>query len=273
MKLKGRNDSVVYYGDDLFKGTAKYYSKYRPIYPASLIRYLIRKFSLDGKGHLLDLGCGTGQLAFRFSDWFEKIVGIDTDPEMITEAIDLSKDMRIENIQFFNGNLDKYKVNAHTFFKLVTIAKAFHWMDREMVLETLYEMIPYEGGIAIIDSYSPNKELSPWQKTVNEVVKQWYGHVRRAGDTTYSHPTISHQQIVANSKFELDVYQLPTYEYYWSVETIIGHLYSTSFGAKRFLGDNVNSFEQNLREELLSIEETGVFKEQVNITVIMALKK
>ncbi len=60
------------YGDELFKDTAWYYSRYRPIYPASLIRYLIDKFSLDGNGRMLDLGCGTGQLAFRFADWFEE---------------------------------------------------------------------------------------------------------------------------------------------------------------------------------------------------------
>ncbi len=53
------------YGKDLFEGTAGYYSRYRPLYQASLIRYLIGKFSLDGKGQMLDLGCGTGQLGFR----------------------------------------------------------------------------------------------------------------------------------------------------------------------------------------------------------------
>ena len=63
------------YGKDLFEGTAWYYSRYRPLYPASLIRYLIGNFPLDGKGQMLDLGCGTGQLAFKFSDWFEGIVG------------------------------------------------------------------------------------------------------------------------------------------------------------------------------------------------------
>ena len=66
------------YGEDLFKGTAWYYSRYRPLYSASLIRFLRSKFSLDGNGHMLDLGCGDGRLSLRFSDWFEKIVGIDT---------------------------------------------------------------------------------------------------------------------------------------------------------------------------------------------------
>ncbi|WLR42093.1 hypothetical protein LC087_15170 [Bacillus carboniphilus] len=47
------------YGEGLFKGSAEYYSKYRPIYPSNLIRFLVDKFSLNGEQNLLDLGCGT----------------------------------------------------------------------------------------------------------------------------------------------------------------------------------------------------------------------
>lgn len=263
---------MINYGKDLFEGTARYYSQYRPIYPASLIRYLIGKFSLDGTGHMLDLGCGTGQLAFRFTDWFEGIVGIDTEPEMILEATRLSKEHRVKNMEFFNGSLDKFKRSSDKTFRFVIIAKAFHWMDREKELETLYELVSDGGGIAIIDNYSPEKEILPWQNKVNEVVKQWYGNERRAGNTTYSHPTISHQEIVANSKFSLENYQLPTYEQLWTLESIIGNIYSTSYGAKRFLRDNIESFESHLKEELLSIEKTGVFKEQINTTVIFGIK-
>ena len=77
-------------------------------------------------------------------------------------------------------------------------------MDRPKVLETLYEIVTDGGGIAIIDNYSPKQELLPWQQKVHEVVKQWYGDERRAGNTTYWHPTVSHQEIISNSKFDLD---------------------------------------------------------------------
>ncbi|WP_246001331.1 class I SAM-dependent methyltransferase [Oceanobacillus piezotolerans] len=261
------------YSDELFKGTAWYYARYRPIYPATLVRYLIDKFNLDGKGQMLDLGCGTGQLALRFADWFESIVGIDTEPEMIQEAKRLVKELRTDNLEWFNGELNSYRKIFEGSFRLVTIAKAFHWMDREEVLETLYEMISNGGGVAIIDNYSPNKELLPWQKKLNEVVKQWYGKERRAGNTTYSHPKVSYQEIISNSKFDLDMHEIPTYEQNWTVESIIGNLYSTSYGSKRFLGDSVRMFEQHLKEELLNVNGDGVFKEQINISIKLAIKK
>lgn len=262
-----------HYGEDLFKGTARYYSRYRPLYPASLIRFLIDKFSLDGSGQMLDLGCGTGQLAFRFSDWFEKIVGIDTEPEMIKEAILLSKEVRAENMTWFNGDLHTYKEKSDTTFKFVTIAKAFHWMDRAHVLETLYEMVDAGGGIAIIDNYFPNKELLPWQRKVEEVVKYWYGNERRAGNSTYSHPAVSHQAIVSNSKFDLEIHEISAYEQLWTLESIIGNLYSTSYGNIRFLGENVHSFENHLKEELLSLDNSGIYQEEINVSVKLAMKR
>ena len=261
------------YGDDLFKGTAWYYSQYRPLYSSSLIRYLRNKFSLDGNSNMLDLGCGDGRLSLRFSDWFEKVVGLDTEPEMIQEAERISKEIRAENTEWLIGDLEKYKRNNNTTFRLVTIAKAFHWMDRPRVLESLYEMIVVGGGIAIIDNYSPNEVLLPWQQTVQEVVKHWYGNERRAGNITYSHPTVSHEEIISGSKFDLEIHQLTSYEQIWTLDSIIGNHYSSSFGAKRFLGKNVDLFEKHLKDELLAIDKNGVFKEQINTSVKLALKK
>ncbi|WP_255437433.1 bifunctional 2-polyprenyl-6-hydroxyphenol methylase/3-demethylubiquinol 3-O-methyltransferase UbiG [Thalassobacillus sp. CUG 92003] len=81
------------YGPDLFKGAASYYATYRPTYPSSLIRFLVDRFSLNGTQNLLDLGCGPGRLALRFSDWCEKIVGVDPEPEMIEEAQRLHQEL------------------------------------------------------------------------------------------------------------------------------------------------------------------------------------
>lgn len=260
------------YGEELFKGSAKYYSRYRPLYPASLIRFLIGRFALDGTGRMLDLGCGTGQLALRFSDWFEQIVGIDTEPEMIDEAKRLSAEIRSENIEWYIGDIKSYRTEDKNPFRFAVIAKAFHWMDRAMVLEILYDMVSSGGGIAIIDHYSPNKKVLPWQKKVDEVVKYWYGEERRAGNTTYSHPTISHQKIIEHSKFDLEVHQLPAHEKIWTIDMIIGNIYSTSYGNKRFLGDHACLFEEQLREELLALNDAGIFKERIETSVKLALK-
>jgi len=260
------------YGNELFKGAAPYYTKYRPIYPSSLIRYLVDKFSLDGEQQLLDLGCGTGHLTIRFSDWCKKIVGIDRESEMIEEARRIHQEIRIGNIDWYTGTIEKYKQEQNEKFHLVTIAKAFHWMDRSKILEELYEMITDGGGVAIIDNYEPEKKLEQWQALLNEVIEKWYGQDRRAGNSTYKHSTITHEEVLSNSKFNLEIHHLPTYEITWTIDSILGNLYSTSYGSKRFLGDNVVLFERELRKELLNLNESGEFKEKLNLSVKLGLK-
>ncbi|MCA1060173.1 class I SAM-dependent methyltransferase [Rossellomorea aquimaris] len=259
------------YGSELFKGAATYYSKYRPIYPSALIRFLVETFSLNGEQHLLDLGCGTGHLTIRFSDWCKEIVGIDLEPEMIEEAKRLHDEIRIGQIQWFNGRLEEYKHTDQ--YHLVMIAKAFHWMDRREVLDELYEIVSPGGGVAIIDNYEPDKLLTPWQERFNDVVEKWYGNERKAGNSTYTHPVASHEDIISQSKFHLESHTLPTYEITWTIESLLGNLYSTSYGSKRFLGTNVPLFEREVREAMLELSESGVFKEEATLSVKIGRKK
>ncbi len=261
------------YGNDLFKGAAGYYSKYRPMYPSSLVRYLVKKFDLNGEQTLLDLGCGTGQLTMRFSDWCERIVGADLEPEMLAEAKRLHEEIRMGNIEWFQGDLSSFKEQYDDVFDLVIMSKSFHWMDRPQVLDDLYGRVNQGGGVAVIDDYNPEKQLASWQKKLNEIITHWYGEERRAGNTTYSHPVKSHEEVIRQSPFTLEIYRFPTFEREWTIDSILGNLYSTSYGLRRFLGDHVESFERAVRETLLTIHEDGVFKEEVDLSVKFGMKE
>lgn len=264
---------MTIYGEDLFKGAATYYSKYRPMYPPMLIMYLVERFSLNGEQQVMDLGCGPGNLTIRLADWCNKIVGVDPEKEMIKEAKRLHSELRIGDIQWFNGDLEQYRLSQHhEKFELVAIAKAFHWMDRSKVLEDLYDMLNNGGGIAIIDNFEPDKKQAEWQERMNEVIEKWYGSERRAGNTTFTHPVSRHEDVISNSRFKLEMHEFPSYEINWTIESILGNLYSTSFGSKRFLGDRVKEFESELKAALLEINKTGEFKEKMNLSIKMAIK-
>ena len=107
---------------------------------------------------------------------------------------------------------------------------------------------------------------------MKEMIEKWYGTDRKAGKTTYTHPIKSHEEVLTNSKFNLEIHQLPTYDIIWNIESILGNLYSTSFGSKRFLENNVEKFEQELREALLDVCQSGEYKETVSLSVKLGLK-
>src|SRR5918992_5124156 len=70
----------------LFAGSARYYREGRLPYPAELATAFQEELRLDGSGRLLDVGCGTGQIALVLAPLYAEVVGLDADEDMIAEA-------------------------------------------------------------------------------------------------------------------------------------------------------------------------------------------
>jgi len=79
-------DDEVRFAPDLYQGSAGYYDRYRLPYPDAMIADLVRRAGVSGRGRLLDLACGTGQLAFPLRRWFAEVWAVDSEPDMV-EAI------------------------------------------------------------------------------------------------------------------------------------------------------------------------------------------
>jgi ubiquinone/menaquinone biosynthesis C-methylase UbiE len=84
--------------DDVFAGTASYYSKYRARYPSEIFADIAINFNLDGNGWLLDLGCGTGELAIPLAKYFENVLAIDPDEPTLHEGSKKARNLNIDNI-------------------------------------------------------------------------------------------------------------------------------------------------------------------------------
>jgi len=59
------------------------YDRYRLAYPEAMIEDLVRSAKVSGRGRLLDLACGTGQLAFPLCQWFPEVWAVDQEPDMV----------------------------------------------------------------------------------------------------------------------------------------------------------------------------------------------
>ena len=72
--------------ESLFAGAAGYYEQGRLPYAPGLADAFARSLALDGRGRLLDVGCGPGTVTLRLAPLFEAVVGLDPDAEMLACA-------------------------------------------------------------------------------------------------------------------------------------------------------------------------------------------
>jgi len=256
---------------NLFASTACYYARYRPGYPQSFFDYLVETFRLDGTGTLLDLGCGTGQLALPLARRFSSVIALDPEPEMLEAGAALAAERGVDNIRWVAGS-DRDVSSGMGPLRMVTIGRAFHWMDRETLLPTLYELLEDNAPLVLTAEETESFEPENWKAVVNGVVKEFLGEQRRAGDSVYVPPPERFEQTLSKSIFggyeEVTFPEVRT----WTVEQIIGHLFSTSFSSRRLLGDRADEFERVLRERLEEFNPSGEFFERVKVQALVSVR-
>jgi ubiquinone/menaquinone biosynthesis C-methylase UbiE len=263
--------------DNVFAGTAWYYARYRPSYPDEVIHLLVERFRLDKKSRVLDLGCGTGQVASKLAPHVAEVVAVDPQEEMLREGKLAAAYRGISNVIWMKGEsgdlprLTKKIGNIN----FTVIARAFHWMNREQTLHDLFKITVPGGGVAVISDSGPyHRAMIPWKETIQQTVKKWLGEERKAGtEGTFSHTKKRFETYLKESEFGNYEEATCVIERSWSLDEIIGYMYSTSSASPPVLGDKKDAFEADLRERLLEIEPAGRFKEPVEIVVNMVWKK
>lgn len=120
----------------LYRGSAGYYDRYRLPYPEAMITGLVRRAAVSGRGRLLDLACGTGQLAFPLRRWFREAWAVDAEPDMVElvrakTAAEGAAGVRpvvsrAETLQAAPGD-----------FELAVIGNAFHRLNRDLVADRI----------------------------------------------------------------------------------------------------------------------------------------
>ena len=91
-KNKNRKKKIIL---SLFGGTHRYYVKFRPGIPKEVIDIIVSYFNVGPKDRILDIGCGTGQVALVMEGRCGEMVCLDSDPEMLKQAKKLTENSNI----------------------------------------------------------------------------------------------------------------------------------------------------------------------------------
>ena len=258
----------------LFEGAAPYYSRYRPEYPAEVIEMLIRRFNLSALTHVLDLGCGTGQIAIPMAKLGIPVHAVDPDVEMLAEGMRAEQRAAVRGIAWIRGE-DASIIQLHLpLLSLCTMGASFHWMDREQILRTLDSKIVEGGGIALLSGGNSvwSGRGTGWLAVAKEVVVEFLGSERRAAGGIYNHPTDRHEIVLARSAFgHLEQLSFST-QLELRVEQIVGLQLSSSYASPAQLGVRTNEFKNVLSERLLALEPSGVFRTELTTELLVATR-
>jgi SAM-dependent methyltransferase len=234
----------------LFRGAATYYSRFRRGYPDELLDLLADRAGLDGTGRLLDLGCGTGQLAVPLAARVEEVVAVDPEPEMLAEMV------APQNVRKVNGRAEDVDESWGS-FRLVTIGRAFHWMDGPLVLDRLSRIT---AQVALV---ADTMEQSEAQTDLLAVAREFVGE-----RPPMKQPTVRYKPALAASPFS-DVVELSVeVERTWTIDQLVGLAYSTSFASLRRVGARREEFEREVRARL-----KPYYRERVTVEAVLGRRR
>lgn len=253
-----------------FASAERYYTQFRPKYGAEAIENVRQKFAIDTSSRVLDLGCGPGHLAIPLAQFAGEVVGMDPNETMLNEARKQAAALDIENIDWVVGSDTDLDPTMGP-FDLTVMGRSFHWMDRDRTLEMLYEMTKLGGGIAILtDGDWVSKPAAAWQHSVAELVNS-YRESDDADEGEPEKPPRLHQDVIVDSAFEqLEIEHLE-FTREWSIDCIVGYVFSLSYCSPAILGDAKEAFEASLRTRLVEFDQQP-FTQHVELSIISARK-
>jgi len=242
-----------------------YYSRGRPGYGTNTIAYVADRFGLDAGTRVLDLGCGTGQLAIPLSGYAGDVVALDPSESMIAAGRQQATTAGVTDIEWIVGSDTEIGPELGP-LRLTTIGRAFHWVDQERTLDRLREITEDNGGVAIFDDPEwLTQGQEPWQRAIYTVVDDFLDLPERTvpADIEYENPW---DELLAERGFS-DV-EVVTFDHHreWDLELIVAYVFSLSFVDFEAIGD-VEALEADVRERLSEFD-SQLFSQKSEVTVI-----
>ncbi|MFH1198360.1 MAG: class I SAM-dependent methyltransferase [bacterium] len=131
--------------------------------------FSILKSFVEENSTLLDVGCGTGRLAFQIADKCKKVIAIDLSSKNIEVAKRNLAANPASNIEFLHADIDSLLTKNEMKFNYSVLSYVIHEVDEEDREGILTSLIKISDKIILIDYLVPRPKTI-WN-FINEIVE------------------------------------------------------------------------------------------------------
>jgi SAM-dependent methyltransferase len=265
----------VRFAGDLYRGTAEYYDRYRLPYRRAMLAELAGRAGVSERGRLLDLACGTGQLAFPLRRQFAEVWAVDQEPDVVDLVRTKAGAMGAGHIRPIVAGAESLEAEPG-YFELAVIGNAFHRLDRDPVARRILGWLEPGGHLALCWSSVPWSGEEDWQRELAATLDRWQARLRakervpqRWDAARRSRPDT---RVLAEAGFEVVGRSEFSREHRWSLLELAGLVRSTSFLPASVLGDQAAAFDADLAHALRPYATGGVYAETASFAYDLARK-
>jgi SAM-dependent methyltransferase len=274
-KGKSLMDHEVRFAAGLFRGTAGYYDRYRLPYPEAMVGDLARSARVSGYARLLDLACGTGQLAFALRRWFSEVWAVDSEPDMVDLVRSKAADANAGNIKSILSSAETLHAEPG-YFELAVVGNAFHRLDRDVTAGRLLGWLRPGGHLALCWSASPWTGEQDWQRALAETLDRWRTKLGAQQRIPAGWEQVRQRRpdsrVLSDAGFEPAEVHDYTIDHRWTLAELTGYIRSTSFLPAAVLGDQAAAFDSCLAASLGPLSSDGTFPQTVSFVCELARK-
>ena len=263
----------IRFAADLFRGSAGYYDRYRLPYPEAMLADLVLRAEVSQRGRLLDLACGTGQLAFPLRRWFSEVWAVDQEPDMVELVRAKATAGGAGEVRAIVSSAETFRAEPE-YFELAVIGNAFHRLDRDLTAGRVLGWLKPGGHLALCWSPQPWSGEGDWQRALAAMLDRWMtalgaeGRIPAGWDVARQRrPDL---QVLSEAGFDVaGNHEFPV-GHRWSLPELAGLIRSTSFLPASVLGDQGAAFDADLADTLGPYSDGGAVTETMSFNYELA---
>lgn len=209
---------------------AELYARFRRGYPPDVVDIVAGHFGLTREDVVIDLGCGTGQLALPISQRVGAVIGVDPEPDMLALARRAAEERHARNLLWIVGSDRDMEALGRVLgqgrLAAVVIGQALHWMQPESLFGALGGLLRPGGGVAVITNGTPLwLQESRWSVALREFLQTSFGWRQDATCGTDEASQARYRREMADAGFDV-IERHIDYEDVLDLDALVGGLLS-----------------------------------------------